>query len=241
MTSPRCHVLIEQSRADPPVAPGEIRAFARCRNERLRLPAFLRHYRALGVDRFFIVDNGSRDGTVDYLADQSDVQVFETTNSYGQAGSGIEWMNALLTRFGTGVWCVTVDIDELLVYPGSEQVPLRTLTNYFDQRGIEALACMMLDMYPDRPLNATAYVAGDDPLAAAPYFDAGPYERRPVDLCPGILIRGVCGNESSILSSVRAVSPRSSSTRWCIASCFACRFSKTCDGHRPCADRRRRA
>jgi len=66
MTSPRCHVLIEQNRADPPVAPGEIRAFARCRDERLRLPAFLRHYRALGVNRFFIVDNGSSDGTVDW-------------------------------------------------------------------------------------------------------------------------------------------------------------------------------
>jgi len=190
MTSPRCHVLIEQNRADPPVAPGEIRAFARCRNERLRLPAFLRHYRALGVDRFFMVDNGSRDGTVDYLTEQPDVHLFQTSNRYGQAGSGIDWMNALLTRFGTGMWCVTVDIDELLVYPGSEQAPLRTLTNYLDQRGVEALACMMLDMYPDRPLNATTYVAGDDPLAAAPYFDAGPYERRRVDLCPGVLIRG---------------------------------------------------
>ena len=187
MTSPRCHVLIEQNRADPPVAPGEIRAFARCRNERLRLPAFLRHYRALGVNRFFIVDNGSSDGTVDYLTEQPDVHLFQTSNRYGQAGSGIEWMNALLTRFGTGMWCVTVDIDELLVYPGSEQVPLRTLTNYLDQRGVEALACMMLDMYPDRPLNATAYVAGDDPLAAAPLLRCWPLRAtagRPVSRSP---------------------------------------------------------
>jgi len=190
MTSPRCHVLIEQSRVDPPVAPGEIRAFARCRDERLRLPAFLGHYRTLGVNRFFVVDNGSTDGTVDYLTKQPDVHLFHTSNRYSQAGSGIEWMNALLARFGTGLWCVTVDIDELLVYPGSEHVPLKTLTSYLDQRRVEALACMLLDLYPERPLSESSYAEGEDLLAAAPYFDTGPYERRKVDSCPDILLRG---------------------------------------------------
>jgi hypothetical protein len=186
-----CHVLVERAAKEPAAATsGEIRAFAKCRNERLRLPAFLKHYRTLGVDRFFIVDNDSSDGTCEYLAGQPDVRVFRTAARFREARGGTEWLNALLAEFGAGGWCVTVDIDELLVYPGSEQVPLRTLTNYLDQRGVEALACMMLDMYPDGPLNATAYVAGDDPLAAAPYFDAGPYVRRRVDLCPGILIRG---------------------------------------------------
>src|SRR5262249_30863534 len=28
------------------------------------------------------------------------------------------------------------------------------------------------------------------PTSAAPYFDAAPYEKRPVDLCPGAVIRG---------------------------------------------------
>ena len=49
------------------------------------------------MNRFFIVDNGSSDGTVDYLTEQPDVHLFQTSNRYGQAGSGIEWMNALLT------------------------------------------------------------------------------------------------------------------------------------------------
>jgi hypothetical protein len=39
-------------------------------------------------------------------------------------------------------------------------------------------------------LAACSYKEGDDLLAAAPYFDAGPYERIPIDLCPGFLIRG---------------------------------------------------
>ena len=43
----------------------EIRLFAKCRNESARLGAFFDHYRGLGVDRFFIVDNDSTDGSLD--------------------------------------------------------------------------------------------------------------------------------------------------------------------------------
>ena len=37
----------------------EIRLFATCKNEIMRLPWFLEYYRKLGVDRFFIVENNS--------------------------------------------------------------------------------------------------------------------------------------------------------------------------------------
>jgi hypothetical protein len=185
------HVLAQRAtRHQPAATPGEIRAFSKCRNERLRLPAFLNHYRALGVHRFFIVDNDSSDGTVEYLASQPDVHVFRATNRFREARGGIDWLNALLAEFGVGAWCVTVDIDELLVYPGSEHVALHTFTDYLDQHGYKAVACLLLDLYPAGPLKECAYKAGEDLLAAAPYFDAGPYEEVPIDLCPGVLIRG---------------------------------------------------
>jgi len=171
-------------------APGEIRVFTGCRNERLRLPAFLTHYRALGVDRFFIVDNDSSDGTPDYLAEQPDVRVFRTTNRFREARYGTDWLNALLAEFGTGFWCVTVDIDEMLIYPGSEQAPLRTLTAYLDRNGYEARSCLLLDRYPPGPLKESSYHPGDDLLAASPYFDPGPYRRMPIDMCPGVLVQG---------------------------------------------------
>jgi hypothetical protein len=186
-----CHVLVEQTvdtrhGADPK----GIRAFSKCRDERLRLPAFLRHYRDLGVDRFFIVDNDSSDGTTEYLAGQPDVQLFRTAGRFSESRGGTDWLNALLREFGVGAWCVTVDIDELLVYPGSERTPLRTLTEYLDRNGYQALSCLLLDLYPAGPLCECSYKTGDDLLAAAPYFDAGPYEKLPVDVCPGVLIRG---------------------------------------------------
>jgi O-antigen/teichoic acid export membrane protein/glycosyltransferase involved in cell wall biosynthesis len=186
----RCHVLIERRSESNYGLPGEIRAFAKCRNERLRLPAFLQHYRALGVDRFFIVDNNSSDGTTEYLTRQPDVRVFRTSNRFRESSAGSTWLNALLSRFGVGVWCVTVDIDELLVYPGSERSSLRELTTHLDRSGSEALSCLMLDLYPAGPLRECSYNPGDDLIAAAPYFDAGPYERSLVDKCPGVFITG---------------------------------------------------
>ena len=148
--------------------------FSKCRNEQLRLPAFLRHYRALGVSRFFIVDDASTDGSAEYLRSQSDVEVFPATGPFRDSRGGASWLNTLLAEFGTGHWCITVDVDELLVYPGREHVPLDVLTAYFDHHGYEAMSCLLLDLYPAGSLADVIYAAGDDLLAAAPYFDAGP-------------------------------------------------------------------
>jgi PST family polysaccharide transporter len=189
--APRAHVLIErtiETRRTP--TPGDIRVFSKCRNERLRLPAFLAHYRHLGVTQFFIVDNDSGDGSTEYLAAQPDVHLFRVAGRFSEARGGTDWLNALLREFGDGSWCVTVDVDELLVYSGSERASLQTLTAHLDRGGYEALSCLLLDLYPAGPLRDGAYRAGDELLAAAPYFDAVGYERSQAELCPNVLIRG---------------------------------------------------
>lgn len=173
-----------------PAAAGEIRLFSKLRNESLRLPAFLRHYRRLGVQRFFLVDNDSTDGSTELLREQSDVHVFRTGQSFRAAHGGTDWLNLVLARYGVGSWCVTVDIDELLSYPGAETNGLSRLTRYLDDGGYQALACQLLDVYPRGPLHKCAYTAGDDLIAAAPYFDRGPYARIPHDECPYFLLYG---------------------------------------------------
>lgn len=159
----------------PAPSQNEIRLFSKMRNEKLRLPAFLRHYRGLGVGRFFIVDNGSSDGSTEYLLAQPDVHVFRTTARFREARGGTDWLNALLQEFGVGSWCVTVDVDELLWFPGSDQIDLQRLTTYFDSHGYEALACLLLDLYPGGPLSKCNYSSEQDLIKAAPYFDIGPY------------------------------------------------------------------
>ncbi len=57
---------------------GDVLAIAVMRDEMRRLPHWMDHYRRLGVAQFLLVDNGSRDGTREFLADQADVSLWST-------------------------------------------------------------------------------------------------------------------------------------------------------------------
>jgi hypothetical protein len=157
------------------IEPGEILCIGSVRNEALRLPLFLDYYRRAGIDRFLIVDNDSTDGTTNLLLDAEDVHVFHTRQSYAEARCGLHWVHALLDTYAIGHWTLTVDVDELLIYPGCEDVGLRALTSYLDRRTDEALLTFLLDMYSARPIRESAYRRGRSFLDACPYFDADSY------------------------------------------------------------------
>ena len=149
--------------------------FSTVRNEAVRLPYFLDHYRRLGVTHFLIVDNGSTDGTSALLEDQSDVSLWRTEASYKRARYGVDWLNHLLARHGVGRWVLVVDPDELLVYPHCDTRGLPALTRWLEDQGSESMAALLLDMYGEGEIGATRYGTGEDPIAAAPWFDAGNY------------------------------------------------------------------
>lgn len=186
-----CHVLLQCGNvALTSAKPGEVLLFSKARNEMLRLPAFLEHYRKLGVDRFFVVDNMSDDGSFEYLLQQPDVYVFRTAGRFREARGGTDWLNALLQQFGVGHWCVTVDIDELLVFPGSDSVGLRPLIAHLEATRSAALCAPLLDMYPGGRMDDCRLEKGQSLQAAAPFFDPGPYYRFPAQDCPGVLVFG---------------------------------------------------
>ena len=49
------------------IRPNDVLLVCTMRNEKIRLPYFLEYYRALGINHFLFVDNGSDDGSADYL------------------------------------------------------------------------------------------------------------------------------------------------------------------------------
>ena len=158
-----------------PAAPGEIRACLVVRNEALRLASALDHHRALGVGRFLVIDNGSTDGTRDYLLAQPDVHVFATEESYAASFYGLSWTNAVLDAFADGHWALTVDADELLIYPHYERVLLPQFCRFLESTGADAVLCLLLDMYSDKPLGETVHRAGDPLVQTCGWFDPGPY------------------------------------------------------------------
>ncbi|MTH34546.1 glycosyltransferase family 2 protein [Paracoccus limosus] len=157
------------------IRPGDILLFMSMRNEKIRLPWFLDYYRRLGIRHFLVVDNGSTDGGREYLAEQPDVSVWLTHASYKDSRFGMDWMNWLLHRYGSGHWCLTVDPDEFLIYPHHDSRPLKALTDWLDASAIKSFSAMLLDMYPKGPLHERPYAEGSDPFRIADWFDPANY------------------------------------------------------------------
>ncbi|MFD0859294.1 glycosyltransferase family 2 protein [Roseovarius aquimarinus] len=172
------------------IRPGAILGLSTVRNEAIRLPYWLEHHRALGVDHFLIVDNASDDGTRDYLADQPDVSLWHTAHSYRLSRFGVDWLTWLQMRHAHGHWCLTADADELLIYPHHDTRPLPALTEWLDRRSVPSFGALMLDMYPKGPLSAAPYAAGQDPCEVLTWFDAGNYMIQKQERLQNLWIQG---------------------------------------------------
>ncbi len=140
------------------------------RDEILRLPCTLDHHRRIGVSRFLVVDNGSTDGSREFLLAQPDCHVFVTHNSFAESGHGVEWQNSLLDEYGMNHWCLVVDADEWFIYPGYESQPLPALAAHLGRSGAQGMFAFLLDMYGSGPI-AESISDQASPFDASRYFD----------------------------------------------------------------------
>jgi Glycosyl transferase family 2 len=145
------------------------------RNETLRLPYFLEYYRKLGIEHFIIVDNESDDDVQDLVRPMTDVSIWSAKGSYKKARYGAVWMNHLLSKYCSGKWIMSVDVDELLVFLDQDKQALPALAHRLERQGVQGLATFMLDMYSDRSVAENTYRPGQDPLEVCPFFDAEGY------------------------------------------------------------------
>lgn len=107
----------------PPAGNEQIHLHALCWNEARMIPYFFRHYNEL-VDRFFIHDCGSTDGSVEQLAGEPRVTVIPCApggDSVFEAEQAIANESWKLSR-GTAQWVFVVDMSEHLHHPALPQV-----------------------------------------------------------------------------------------------------------------------
>jgi len=160
--------------------------FTHLRDEMYFLPAFLDHYRRLGIERFVLVDDRSEDGGREYLLDQPDVMVLGTDWRFGESApiapghlkvkserAITGWLNILPARYALGRWAVRADLDEFVTLPsGTTFADVAALA---ETAGGNVVYGPMLDLYPSKLGDA---IPGDrfDPETNW-FFDALPHLR----------------------------------------------------------------
>ena len=164
--------------------------FLHVRNEIRRIGEVLDHHRRLGIAEFFIVDNGSTDGTIQYLEQQHDVNLFISGLGFSESRFGMVVINHLLDLYGNGRWCLMVDADEHFVYPDCERKDLNVLTRYLDRLNFGAMFTVMVDMYGDKPIRDTSFVQGQRLLDLCSHFDTKPYVVLKDQRFPYLNVRG---------------------------------------------------
>jgi hypothetical protein len=145
--------------------------FSVMRSERQRIPAWLRHYREIGVKTFAIVDNNSTDGTYELLTCEKDVVLTRMAGGFLASRFGVDWLNEFHRRIRPGTWVLFVDADEFLVYRGWPETDLATYANWMTAEGSNAAMGFMLDMYPVGPIENATIVDSDDLFTVAGNFD----------------------------------------------------------------------
>jgi glycosyltransferase involved in cell wall biosynthesis len=90
------------------------------------LPEWIEFHRLVGVERFFLYDNGSTDGGQEVLEPwvrTGVVSVAECSIPLGEGGQGWAYADALRRARGRTRWLAFIDLDEFLFSPGPARLP----------------------------------------------------------------------------------------------------------------------
>ena len=87
----------------------------------------------------------------------------------------MNWVTWLQIKYAHQHWCLTLDADEVFIYPFYETRPLRALTNWLDTQEIASFGALMLDLHPEGRLETDIYNSGQNPFEILNWFDSGNY------------------------------------------------------------------
>lgn len=173
--------------------PSLVTLYTVIKNERKRLSWFLNYYRDMNVSQFVFVDNGSTDGSIEFLMEQTDVIIFSTTESYVSAYAGMVWVNYLKNKFSKNGWALYADVDEALVFDACESKDINDLVKLLETEGAEVLSGFMLDMFLADPqttkMPSVLSHTEIDFIKSYPNYIAQHFHN-PAPVCPYMNMRG---------------------------------------------------
>ncbi len=116
--------------------------------------ALLNHHRAIGVQNFLFIDNGSDDGTLELLSKEPGVTVVSNHLPVARYESVLRAQIA--RRFIQGGWFLFVDSDELMEMVHGEHRSIQDYTGYCNDHGYDIVVGQMLELFSPHPLSVTA-------------------------------------------------------------------------------------
>ena len=122
--------------------------------------AFLDYYRSIGVEEFFIIDNGQSGQFRDFIITQSDCAVFETLGDHQEHCCGAYWVNYLKETYPHPGWDLFVGQNSRLVLPDIGAMGLGLHLDLMEARGEEVLSAAYLPLYDDLKDGADVPTAG---------------------------------------------------------------------------------
>jgi hypothetical protein len=157
------------------IAKEDICLFVAIRNNEKLIPHFLKHYRRIGVNHFFFIDNMSTDRSIDILLEEENVYIFQTDEPYRKSKRGANWNRWCnrLQKYTHGNWCIATDSDEFLVYPDYEEKDIHSVIEKLEAEKSTAVYATLIDMYSKCPIKD---VDAKDIYSKCCYFD---YPLRP--------------------------------------------------------------
>ncbi len=144
------------------------------KNEIDKISEFLNHYRHLGVKRFALIDNCSTDGSLEFIIDQPDCDVYQVSDEYNYIKQNT-WRAHICDLYnkkcGRPMWYLGVDSDELVVYQDSENITIDKFIKKVKRHGNFHIRGQLVDMYPDGEILNTKYDNSKSLIKNCPFFD----------------------------------------------------------------------
>lgn len=156
------------------LSPGEIGLICVLRNEAARLSLFFDHYKRLGVNRFFMIDNNSDDGSRELLLAEPAADIFQAHALFREGQAGLYWAHAIARRYCEGNWLIRPDADELFVYDRMEEHDLGAFALWLESHGVDRVYAPMIDLYPSTTLGRASQTI-EELIRADSWFDNDGY------------------------------------------------------------------
>ncbi|MCD8290906.1 MAG: glycosyltransferase family 2 protein [Prevotella sp.] len=159
------------------INPNDVILICCVKNDLTRIKYVYEWHKKIGVKHFAFLDNGSTDGTFDYLMQLEDIDLFQTHDKY-HAGAKAAWTRKIQNYYGFNRWYLIVDSDELFSYVGMETHSIHDLIEYAEKRHIKRVWSILLDMYAKGQLYKDDCSQNKSLIDEYSYFDTESYYMR---------------------------------------------------------------